>query len=369
MMSDVPRRRYRSGGLHQRASDGRWIGSIPDGKGGVLRYVTGTNRETVEARMREAAKSSTSPRRTRAGDERLDVYLERWLASRTTLAPRTVESYRSRVTHHIAPAVGRIRLSDLEVVDVQEMVDAVAKTHSAQTAKHCRNILSSALRQAVRWQLVTVNVARAVDAPVVRRKMPKPLPTDQVQAFLDATADDPRHAFYVLAFTTGMRRGEMLALRWEDIDWKRRQVSVNATLRQVSRWRFRRDPTKTERSTRTVPLSDLAYDALKAHQKVAPSTLFVFARPDGRPWPPAEVTREFQARLTAAGLPKIRLHDARHTAAALMLDDNGGDLRAVAATMGHSSIQTTVDVYGGMADAAKRRVAEGMDRTLRRREG
>lgn len=368
-MRDVTRK-YRSGGLHQRSSDGRWIGSIPDGHGGVLKYVTGTNKELVERKMREVAKSTTSRRVAKASSERLDAFMERWLATRTLLAPRTVASYQSRMTHHILPALGALRLRDIEALDVQELVNATARTHSSQTAKHCRNILSAALGQAVKWGLIEANVAKLADAPRVKRRLPTPLRTEQVLDFLEATKADPRHAFYVLAFTTGMRRGEMLGLKWPDIDLESGTVNVHGTLRQLSRYRFIVDPPKTDRSNRVLGLSEQAVDALRAYrQQHATSTGYVFAREDGRPWAPAEVTRVFQARLTEAGLPHARLHDARHTAAAMMLDENGGDMVEVMRYLGHSSIQTTVDIYGGMGGDSRQRVAVGMTRTLRRRNG
>lgn len=362
-------RKYRTGGLHQRSSDGRWIGSVPDGHGGVSRYVTGTNREDVERRLNEARRNTTSRLRDKAGSESLASYLARWLDTRPgKLAPRTVGSYRAVVEQHILPALGRIRLSELEAIDVQEMVDGVAAHRSAQTAKHARNVLSAALRQAVTWGLVPVNVARAVEAPAVRRKPPTYLTADQVRAFLDSTTEDPRHAFYVLALTTAMRRGEMLALRWEDVDLARREVDVNATLRQVSRWRFRREPTKTEKSVRVVPLTDEAVDALTVYRRDhATSTGFVFARPDGRPWPPAEVTREFQRRLADAGIPKARLHDTRHTAITIALDA-GEDPRTVADWAG-DQVSTILNTYAGRSSGARRRIADTMTASLRRQQG
>lgn len=361
-------RRYGTGGLYQRKSDGRWIGSIPDGHGGRAKYVTGTNREDVEHRLGKLDRSTTSPRRP--STESLAEYLERWLdeAAPARLAPRTLKGYRTLVARHIRPRIGTIRLVDLEAPDVQRCVNAVLRSgRSAGTAKHVHKVLRTALAQAVRWELVPVNVARLVDMPTVRRQPVHPLSIDQARAFLESVQGDEREAFYVLAITTGMRRGELLALRWEDVDLDRAQVSVNATLRQASRWRWHRDPCKTERSQRVLPLTRVAVEALRKHLARATTPGFVFARPDGRPWPPSEVTRIFQLRLTAAGLPHARLHDLRHTAAALMLDETGGDIRSVMSTLGHSSITTTVDIYGGMADAAKARAAEAMDRVFDRR--
>lgn len=362
-------RPYRSGGLHQRKSDGRWIGEVPDGHGGVLRYVTGTDRDEVQRRLDEAVASrSTTSRRSPSDAETVAQYLERWLPTRVmVLAPRTVSGYRALVRHHIVPAIGRVRLRDLDALTVQEMVADVARTHSAQTAVHARNVLSGALRQAVTLGLVPTNVARDVEAPSVRRKPPVYLTAGQVSGFLASVEDDPRHAFYVLAFTTGMRRGEMLALKWPDVDLAHGVIHVHSTLRQLDRYRFVRDPTKTERSTRDVPLAAIAVEALAAHRAKATTPGYVFARPDGRPWPPAEVTREFQRRLRAAGLPAVRLHEARHFAASVLLDETGGDLRTVMGYLGHSSIQTTVATYGGRATESMRKAAKGMDRALGRR--
>lgn len=362
-------RKYRTGALYQRRSDGRWIGAVPDGHGGVARYVTGTSKDAVEKRLNEARRSTTSLPRGRAASETLAAYLGRWLATRDgRLAPRTIAGYRIVVERHIVPVLGRVRLSELEAIDVQEMVDGVASRRSAQTAKHARNVLSAALRQAVTWGLVPVNVARSVEAPAVRRKPPVYLSPGQVRAFLDSTRDDPRHAFYVLAMTTAMRRGEMLALRWQDVDLDAGEVDVNATLRQVSRWRFRRDPTKTVRSERRVPLNEEAVQALRDYRRDhATSTGFVFARPDGRPWPPAEVTREFQARLKAAGIPKARLHDTRHTAITVALDA-GEDPRTVADWAG-DQVSTILNTYSGRAAGSRRRIADTMTEALRRQEG
>ena len=355
------RRQYGTGGLYQRKSDGRWIGKISDGHGGH-RYVTGTDEDTVKARLKALPKSSTS---VRPSTETVAELLTRWLddAAISHLRPRTVESYQLLIDRHIVPAVGSLRIGDLEAPDVQRMVTGMLRAGlSQQTAKHAHKVLRVALGQALRWGIVPRNVASLVQSPKVVRRSPRTLTVEQARTFLASVRDDGRYALYVLALTTGMRRGELLALRWPDVDLERGTVTVASTLRQVSRWRFAYDVPKTARSRRTLPLSRLAIDALTRHRSQALSAVVVFARADGRPWPPAEVTRVFQVRLTEAGLPKITFHALRHTAAALMLDQSAGDLRVVMGMLGHSTISTTVDLYGGIADAAKRRAADGMDR-------
>jgi len=274
---------------------------------------------------------------------------------------------------HIEPVIGRLRIDELDASDVDRMVRSVMAHRSPQTARHAHKVLRRALGQAVRWDLVPRNVATLVDAPTVKRTVLHPLTADEARRFLAATVDDPRHALYALAITTGMRRGELLALKWPDVDLVAGTVRVEHSLRQLSRYRFVRDEPKTDRSRRTLVLPEITAVALRKHKAGASSTGYVFARPDGRPWAPSEVTRTFQATLLAHGFRRVRFHDLRHTAANLMLDAMGGDIRAVSATLGHSTIATTVDVYGTAADDARRRAARAMDDVMgsqtRRRKG
>jgi integrase len=158
-----------------------------------------------------------------------------------------------------------------------------------------------------------------------------------------------------------MRRGELLGLRWSAVNLQRGTLTINATLRQVGPRHFAWDEPKTERSRRTLPLPAIALEALGEQKARATSATVVFARADGRPLPPAEVTREFQQLLADAGIRRVTFHALRHTAAAIMLDRSGGDLRQVSVMLGHSTIATTVDIYGGMAEAAKEKAVAAMD--------
>lgn len=359
-MTTADKRTYRSGTIYQRKSDGRWIGSLPDGHGGRARYVTGTDRETVEKRLAALSSLTTSPRAP--ATETVAAFLARWLdreRQRGRLRPRTADGYETLIRLHINPAIGRIRLPALTAADIDHMVGLVLENRSQQTARHAYKVVHRALNQAVRWDLLDRNPADRVDAPKVAAPTPHPLTADEARRFLEATADDPRFALYALAITTGMRRGELLALKWADIDMAAGTVRVEKSLRQLDRYRFAREQTKTEKSRRTLPIPGVALRALKAMPKG--TTGYVFARPDGRPLPPAEVTRQFQATLTAHGFREVRFHDLRHTAANLALDRMGGDIRAVSAMLGHASIATTVGLYGTAADDARRRAAKAMD--------
>src|SRR3990172_8350817 len=309
------RRPWGTGAVYRRRSDGRWIGRLSDGHGGH-RYVTSADKETVKRRLRELSVSTTG--RRRGSTETVSAYLARWLDD--------TAAYRLRPpTLHTYLAVLRVPLS-----------------------------------QAVRWGLVTVNAAKMVEQPRVPRRERVTLTLDEVRVLLAGTSGEPLHALYVLAVTTGMRSGELRALRWRDL--RGDTLAVTGTLREVEPHVYAREEPKTPRSRRTLPLSRAAVGALEAHRAAhAHSPQWVFAHANGEPWTAAGLVRTFQADLRRLGLRRVTLHSLRHTAAALMLEGSGGDLRMVMATLGHANVATTVDLYGGMAAESRQRAAKVMD--------
>lgn len=361
----MARRAWGSGSLYQRESDGRWIGSAVDSDGN-RHYVTGTARDQVRHRLtdlKRELRSTTSP----ATAETVADFLSRWLddVAGPRVRPRTIRGYRRLVHDHVVPEVGDIPLASLGPDDVQRMVNAVRRKRSAQTTRNAHAVLRAALSDAVRLELVGRNVAQLVRPPKPGRSQEEPLPLDDARRIIAETTDDELHAFYVLAIATGMRQGEIMALRWQDFDKTRRTLSVNASLRRLDEHRWSRDEPKTRRSRRTLTLPRAATRAVKGHEKAhAHSAVFVFTRPDGRPYDAAVITRRFQAACKRLGLRKVTMHSLRHTAAALMLDGSAGDLRMVMSVLGHSNISTTVDLYGGLAEQARGRAAGVMDELL-----
>ncbi len=196
---------------------------------------------------------------------------------------------------------------------------------------------------------------------------------DQARAFLDANRDDRLWPLYVLALATGLRQGELLALRWEDVDLDGRRLRVRGTLARVAGKLVVLEP-KTERSRRTIGLPEVALSALRAHRTrqrmehlVAGSrwveTRHVFATTIGTPIEAAAVTRAFQRSLERAGLPRSRFHDLRHAAATFLLAQ-GFTLEDVKHLLGHSSITLTSNTYGHVLERRQRQVAAGMDAVL-----
>lgn len=337
------------------------IGRRPDGT--VVRATSLHSMREAKARLRrklsEAPPDTSSP----MTDESVARYLERWRreVGRHKLRPRTLERYED--AHNLAlPLIGRIPLVDLTPDDVQRVMNAVlASGRSPQSAKHVHTALRSALRDAEKRSLVTRNVAALVDPVHVPVKPVQRLTAEQVARFLAATTAHPHHPIWVLALTTGMRRGEILSLRWADVDLPRRRLTIAGTLRRVSRNKWDFDEPKTDQARRTIRLSRMAVEALTAQRQRAASVVFVFARANGRPLEPSWVTRTFQAQLVAQGLPPLPFHTTRHTAVGMLLDASGGNLHLVKSAVGHSSITTTIDRYGGIAEQAMGDAVDALD--------
>ena len=364
---------YGDGNVYRRGD--RWEARIPDGRGGY-RTRSGTDEHEVRAWWREARRqrdrTTSSPRR---GGERVRDYLARWLAETAPkrLRPRTLAGHAWIVEHRLLPHLGRYRLRDLHQTDVARMVTALSETLAPQSVHNTVHVLGGALQAAVREGAIESNVARLVELP--RRGRPEPVASmspDEVRAFLEATRDHRHWAIWALAFATGMRRGEVLSLRWRDV--AEDTVSVVGTYRRVRVsedacvWRL--EEPKTPRSRRTLYLPALGRQAIAVAKSRATSARIVFARRDGSgPLDHDQVSKAFRKAVVAAGYPSVELHSLRHTSAQAMLDRLGGDLRAVSVTLGHSTIATTADVYGAAADDARKRAAAAMDDAMEGMEG
>ena len=377
-------RRHGHGTVFRRSSDGRIIGRLPDGRGGH-RQVSRPDapgaweevRRELDAMRRERDRTLRSSATVRGG-ERLRELVARYL---DTIAPRrvrarTLEGHRQIARDHLIPALGSIRVAQLDVADAQHMVERMtAAGHAPSTVRNAVVLLSVVLRQAMREETIDRNVASLVALPRQRQRTLPSLTTDEVAAFIEATRGERFWPAWTLAATTGMRISEVLGLRWEDVlpsasdpravaitgQWRRGAIVQGADGPERE---WHRDPTKTERSRRTVPLSPLGIEALTVARTAARSPVHVFARSDGGPVDRSAVTKAFHKALTKHGHPSVRFHSLRHAAASGMLDATGGDLRAVSAMLGHASINTTVSIYGKEADEARKRAAEAWGAAL-----
>lgn len=374
---------------------GNGEGSISRRKNGTWRaeYVVytaeGRKRKTVYGKTRaEVAKKLNKALSQRedgllCDDEGLTVgeYLERWLESsvKGNVSPRTYTNYRLQVRRHLTPALGRIKLKDLTPFKVQGLYRSKLDAGlSNASVRYTHAVLHRALKQAVKWSLVPRNVAEAVDPPRVRRKEITPLSPEQARVFLAAAreAGDRFEALYVVALTCGLRQGELLGLKWSDVDLGAKTLRVN---RQLQRHRDGGGLVFSEpknASRRTVPLTTTAVEALRRHgrrqteEKMKAGSLYednglVFASEIGTPLDAQNVVnRSFKPLLRRAGLPSIRFHDLRHTCATLLLA-KGVHPKFVQALLGHASISITMDLYSHWAPAMGDQTAAAMEEALR----
>lgn len=310
-------------------------------------------------------------------------YLEQWLpAIKATIRPASYDRYKRVVTKQIIPALGTVPLAKLTPLQVQDWyAKLLASGRSATTVKLYHGILHRALDQAIKWQMLTRNVCDAVDVP--RRTTPemKTWTAAQARAFLQATASDELAAYWQLALYTGMRRGEMLALRWADVDFERGVVSVRRTLTRGEDGLVFGEP-KSAAGRRSVAIPAAVVASLRAHRvkqlerRLALAAIWqdndlIFERGDGTVLHSNNVTHAFPrlvrqlnaTRPKDEQLPIIRLHDLRHTAATLMLA-NGEHPRIVQERLGHSDVSMTLNRYSHVTETMQRDAADRLARVL-----
>jgi integrase len=297
------------------------------------------------------------------------IYLEQ--VAKPKIRPRTYDRYRSDIDRHILPAIGRYRLDKLRPAHLVSLYNVkAAEGLSGASVRHLHAVIRRALNVAIKWQLIAVNPASLVDSPRAAQHEITPLTADEAQRLIKAAKGDRMEARWLVGLALGMRQGEALGLWWDDLD-------LDAGLLRVRRALQRRrggglvfaDP-KTQRSKRTIPLPAQLADALREHQarqeqeRTAAGSLWrgspcVFTTPIGTPVDPRNDFREFKKLLDRGGLPSVRLHDLRHTAASLLLAQNV-PARVVMEILGHSQIGLTMNTYSHVAPEVSREAADRM---------
>jgi integrase len=373
----MARRGRGEGGITKRG-DGRWMGQADlgwqDGKR-RRKSLYGRTKSEVQGKLRETLHRKAHGMPPVPEQETVGTFLRRWLdIKKEGVRQRTWTRYEQIVRAHLLPNLDRIRLAQLTPQDVAECLRRVKVSGSAYMARGARDVLRTALNQALRWELVSRNVAVLTDPPRHRTREITPLTPRQAGTLLAAVAGHRLEALITVALGLGLRQGEALGLRWEeDVDLEAGTLSVQQTLVRAGREPRFEEP-KTDRSRRTITMPSVVAAALRRHrtrqleEQLAagpewhPSGL-VFTTPIGTPIDRGRLHGTFKAILRSAGLPDIRYHDLRHTAATLLLVQ-GVDMRTIMATLGHSRISQTMDLYAHMMPTLRGHAAEQMDAIL-----
>ena len=391
------RKRAAGEGTMRKRSDGIWIarlmvGYLPNGDPDV-RQVSAKSQAACRGKLdalKQQAASGMLPSADLAGLT-VGALLDRWLSTvKLNLRDTTHRLYRGYSETHFKPSLGSKRLAKLNHDDIQAFLNAKRdekrkrgkseKKLSPRTLHHLYVVLGTALTWAVRKGYIPVSPMLRVDPPRVMKSEVTPLTAEQTTALIDmAEAEgDPLLALWTLAAFTGARKGELLGLSWDDVDLDAGYIRIRRSLVRVSAGTPVYSAPKTARSRRVIDLDPDAVAALRAHrdrqafnhQALGDNAYvdqgIVFASEVGTPLDQGNVTRRFKRALRRAGLPETtRMHDLRHGAATMMLED-GETVPTVSEYLGHASPAITMQVYAHAVPGSKRRAAERLGAVLRR---
>jgi integrase len=345
--------------------------------------VKGTKKD-AEKRLSELLHQLDNGTFMKPGKTSLAEYLERWLKEYVwpNLAPKTAEGYEHIIRRHLIPALGNIALTQLKPEQLQRYYSEKLSggrcdgkgALSPRTVRHHHVTLHTALGTAVKWGLLSRNVADAVSPPRYQRPQWQTLSELDISTFLEAAKKTPYHVLFYQALFTGMRRSELLALRWCDVDLLLCQAHITRTLHHLRTGEIVFRVPKTAKGRRMVALSPSVTLLLQEHkdkQVAIRASLgiplkdddLVFSDLEGKPLLPDTVTHAWVKLVRRIGLKGIRLHDARHTHASLMLKQ-GVHPKIVQERLGHASIGITLDTYSHVAPGLQQAAAEGFDKMV-----
>jgi integrase len=354
------RRAHGDGSIFKRASDGRWVGILDlgytDGKRQRKTVYGKTRREVADAL--KAVQQQHEQGLPVAGEKQtVAAYLASWLTTvvKPNVRTSTYASYERIVRCHIVPAIGQVPLLKLTGQDVQRFLAKMQATHAPSYVRLCRTVLRIALQQALRWRLVATNAAQFTNLP---RTTPSPrafLTPDQARVLLHAAANTRYETLYRVALSLGLRRGEVLGLRWQDLDFDNMTLRVEGQLQYLKGQGLQWLPPKTATSRRTLPLPAVLAQSLRQHRHrqlqerlIAGSTWhdtgLVFTTGIGTGIHAATIQKDFTALLERAGLPPMTFHSLRHSCATLLAAQDV-QARVVMEILGHSNIDITLGLY------------------------
>jgi len=342
-------RRNAGEGSISKRKDGRWMARftvvMPNGTKKRM-HIVKKDRDQVLTLMKKEMSLAREGTPVLHDGRKVGEWLDYWIENIAPLKIRvsTVASYKNLIKNHIKPAIGNYSLIGLSPLQVQTMInDHIKSGGSVRLAQQMKNTLSAALRSAMTRELIHRNVARLVDLPPEHKKE-RPLWTEaQIHEFLEKSKDHMYHPIFVMLCTYGMRRGEVLGLRWQDIDFANDAFTLSQQLIQMGNIVEFGD-LKTDASHRTLPLLPHVTPLLREQQAKGLSDTLVFATRSGKPIQPSNLLRTFHTLTEKYGLPRIPLHSLRHSVATIMKDSNVAPKDAQM-TLGHANIQTTMQFY------------------------
>lgn len=368
-------RRPGDGTVYQR-KDGRWVCEITLEDHSRKSYYFKTEKEAL-AKQRQALNELAQGILATGPQQTLKQFLEYWLEDVYKMSVRvtTYRNARILVYKHLIPGLGHFKLQKLTAQHVQSFYAKKLKEGTvASRVKSIHTALHTALEHARRMKLVSINVSSDVELP--QQKMPEkqPLTPEQARSLLQHVKEHRLEGLLTLALATGMREGELLGLRWSDVDLEKGRLLVSRTMTYVTGYGFVEGEPKTKKGKRNILLPEFVVETLKRHRmsqlekRLAAGADWidrnlVFPNDRGDFVFSSTLLRNFYTVLVEAGLPRIRFHDLRHSAATILLS-MGVQGKVVQELLGHSNISITMDVYGHVLPSMQKDAMDKMDDLL-----
>ncbi|MFL5628161.1 MAG: tyrosine-type recombinase/integrase [Ktedonobacteraceae bacterium] len=368
----MSRERYGQGSVYER-KDGRYSGYIML-ENHKRKYFYGKTKKEVLDHIKKALREQEQGALVPASKQTVKQFLEYWLEEvhKQKIKQSSYIKYRKALNYHILPALGHIHLQKLTAEHIDTFYAKLLKQgKSPKSIKDIHGIVHVALQYAVKRKRLSKNVANDIDLPRMERYSSHVLDKDQARRLLEVAKGSRLETLLIVALATGMRRGELLALRWSDVHFDIRSLHVQRTVDRVKNVGYVESEPKTKRSRRTIMLPQFVIDALMRHrmQQVEVSLQaenlwvdrdLVFCNMVGDFLYPDNVSADFKKLVGKAGLPPMRFHDLRHSAATILLA-MGVHPKVVQEILGHTQISITMDVYSHMLPSMQREAMEGLN--------
>ena len=377
----MAKRRPSGDGMVRKKEDGSWEGRVVIGYDEknlpkTKNVLAKTKSECVE-KLKQLQEQYAPPKSDKI---KLEMPFGEWMDfwyqnySKPKLRPTTRSGYEGRIYRHIISELGNIPLDQLTQNDLQQFYARLKKSGRLLHAEHygkglsdrmvraCHMNCRSALEKAVQEGLIRMNPAVGCKLPPKKAREMQVLTREEIQRFLIHAKAEGYFELFLLELTTGLRRGELLGLKWEDLDLERGDLRVKRQIARIN-GEVVEAPLKTKNAYRTLPLAKDTIDVLNQQKKKVGSCPWVFPSPTGGPMSPDSVLHMLHRVLKRAGLPRVRFHDLRHTFATLALQ-TGVDVKTVSGMLGHYSAGFTLDTYAHVTTSAQRRAAEAMEHVL-----
>ena len=380
----MAKKRANGEGSIRKRKDGRWEGRYTAGHDPatgktIYKNVLGKTQAEVKEKLKRAIEDSAKLDMSKVGQYTVGQWMDVWFENyaKIKVRPSSHQTYRGYIENHIKPNIGSIPLNKLTSLELQKFYKKLLgngrverieskkqpKGLSAKTVRNINQIISSALNLAIEQKLLLTNPADACALPKLEHREMKTLPVEQLASFLREAKESGVFEMYYIELATGLRRGELLGLKWSDIDLEHGNLRVQRQIVRID-GEIVEAPLKTKNAYRTLPLSTDAVDVLKEQKKKCGNSPYVFPSPTGGPISPDSVLHMLHRVLKRAGLPKVRFHDLRHTFATLALQ-NGVDIKTVSGMLGHFSAGFTLDTYDHVTTSAQKEAANTMGGVLR----